>query len=282
MTHRNFLSLAVTAFVVLAIVSLAPPAVAQTTSQTIAASSVLEEIKRRGMLRIGMSTFIPWAMRNKQGELIGYEIDVAKQLADDAGWKVEFIPTSWDGIIPALLAGKFDTIISGMASTTKRSLTVNFTIPYEYYGTLLVANKEVAGGKSSLEDFNDPGIIFVSRRGGANLERNKALVPKARWILFDDEPSVQQELLNGRAHAAIGEAPQPSFWVADHPTKLYLPLGTQMIFRGVESFAIRKGDPDFMAFLNNWIINRREEGWLEERYDYWFGGRDWADQIVEK
>ena len=282
MTLRIALSSAVTAFAALAIVSLSPPAVAQTTSQDIASSSVLEQIKRRGMLRIGMSTFIPWAMRNKQGELIGYEIDVGRKIAEDADWKVEFVPTSWDGIIPALLAGKFDTIISGMASTVKRSLTVNFTIPYEYYGTLLVANKDVAGGKSTMEDFNQPGIIFVGRRGGANIERNMALFPKAKWVRFDDEPSVIQELLNGRAHAAIGEAPQPSFWVADNPTKLYLPLGNQMIFRGVEAFAIRKGDPDFMAFLNNWIINRREEGWLEERYDYWFGGRDWEDQIVEK
>ena len=55
-----------------------------------------------------------------------------------------------------------------------------------------------------------------------------------------------------------------------------------MIFRGVEAFAIRKGDPDFLAFLNNWIINNREEGWLETRYDYWFGGRDWADQVQEE
>ena len=225
MAFRNASSLAMMALTVLAIVSLSPPAVAQTTSQTIAASSVLEEIKRKGMLRIGMSTFVPWAMRNKQGELIGYEIDVGKKVASDAGWKVEFVPTSWDGIIPALLAGKFDTIISGMASTVKRSLTVNFTIPYEYYGTLLVANKKVAGGKSSLEEFNDPGIIFVARRGGANTERNKALVLKAKFVLFDDEPTVIQELLNGRAHAAIGEAPQPSFWVAENPDKLYLPIG---------------------------------------------------------
>lgn len=66
----------------------------------------VDQIKERGTLRVGMSTFVPWAMRNKQGELIGFEIDVAKRLAQDSGLKVEFVPTAWDGIIPALLAKK--------------------------------------------------------------------------------------------------------------------------------------------------------------------------------
>ncbi|MGR5488551.1 transporter substrate-binding domain-containing protein, partial [Vibrio alfacsensis] len=73
----------------------------------------LDKINERGTLRVGMSTFVPWAMRDKQGDLIGFEIDVAKRLAEDSGWKVEFVPTAWDGIIPALLAQKFDVIIGG-------------------------------------------------------------------------------------------------------------------------------------------------------------------------
>lgn len=77
----------------------------------------VDQIKERGTLRVGMSTFVPWAMRNKQGELIGFEIDVAKRLAQDSGLKVEFVPTAWDGIIPALLAKKFDVIIGGMSVT---------------------------------------------------------------------------------------------------------------------------------------------------------------------
>ncbi len=81
----------------------------------------LDAIKERGTLRVGMSTFVPWAMRDKQGELIGFEIDVAKRLAADSGWQVEFVPTAWDGIIPALLAKKFDVIIGGMSVTPERS-----------------------------------------------------------------------------------------------------------------------------------------------------------------
>ena len=73
-------------------------------------TSLIEEIQKRGVLRVGMSTFVPWAMKDKTGKLIGFEIDVATRLAEDMVVKVEFVPTKWSGIIPALLTGKFDVI----------------------------------------------------------------------------------------------------------------------------------------------------------------------------
>ena len=116
MSNRLLVPLTAT---LLALALLVPPLVrAQNASQQLAADSVLETIKKRGSIKIGLSTFVPWAMRNKSGELIGYEIDVAKQLAEDMKVKAEFVPTAWDGIIPALLAGKFDVIIGGTGSYT--------------------------------------------------------------------------------------------------------------------------------------------------------------------
>jgi polar amino acid transport system substrate-binding protein len=96
--------------------------------------SVVEQVIQRGVLRVGMSTFVPWAMKDKTGKLIGFEIDVARRLAEDMGVKVEFVPTKWSGIIPALLTGKFDVIIGGMGILPSRNLKVNFTNPYDYTG----------------------------------------------------------------------------------------------------------------------------------------------------
>jgi polar amino acid transport system substrate-binding protein len=73
--------------------------------------SLLDTISRRGVLKVGLSTFVPWAMNDKNGELIGFEVDVARRLAEDMGVDIEFIPTKWSGIVPALLTGKFDVII---------------------------------------------------------------------------------------------------------------------------------------------------------------------------
>ena len=66
----------------------------------LAKSSTIEKILRSGKLKVGMATFVPWAMQSKTGEWVGFEIDVAKRLAQDMGVKIEFIPTKWEGLIP--------------------------------------------------------------------------------------------------------------------------------------------------------------------------------------
>ena len=112
--------------------------------QDLAAASTLEQVLQRGALRVGFSTFVPWAMKSKNGDFIGFEIDVARELAKDMGVEPQFVPTKWDGILPALLTGKFDIIIGGMGVLPERNLKANFSIPYEYSGMSIVANKTVA------------------------------------------------------------------------------------------------------------------------------------------
>ena len=103
------------------------------TAQELGAESVIETIKKRGVIKIGLDLFVPWSMRDKNGDLIGFEPDVGRKLAEDMGVEVEFVPTKWAGIIPALVAGKFDVIISGMTVTPSRNLTVNFSEPYAFF-----------------------------------------------------------------------------------------------------------------------------------------------------
>ena len=267
------------AFLALAIL-LPPLARAQNANQQLAAGSVLETIKKRGTIKIGMSTFVPWAMRDKNGELIGYEIDVAKQLAEDMKVKAEFVPTAWDGIIPALLAGKFDLIIGGMSITPERNLTVNFTLPYANSGIHMVANKELATGFKSLEDFDKPDVVLAVRRGATPATAAKRLMPKATLRQFDEDALALQEVLNGKAHAFVTSTPTPAFEALKHPDKLFLPIAEPFV-QGAEGFALRKGDPDALNFFNNWILLRQQDGWLKERHDYWFKTRDWVGRVAE-
>ena len=138
---------------------------AQSVSSQLASESVIEIIKKRGTMRVGVATFVPWSFVGKKGDLIGFEIDVAKRVAKDSGWELELVQTKFDGIIPGLLAAKFDTVITGMGLTPKRNQTINFTIPYEWYGPGIVANKKLAKGWTKFEDFNKPDVIFSMRRG---------------------------------------------------------------------------------------------------------------------
>lgn len=258
--------------------AVAAPAAAQDAQQALAQGSVIETIKQRGVLRVGMATFVPWAMRDKNGELIGFEIDVAKKLAADMEVTVDFVPTAWDGIIPALLAGKFDVIIGGMSITPARNLTVNFTAPYANSSLGVMAHASMEG-KAWPDDYNQPGVTFVCRRGATPCAYIAERFPKAELRQFDDQGQTLQEVLNGSAQVLVDSQPLPAFTIFDNPGVVFAPTD-EKINPGNEGFALRKGDPDALNFFNNWILVNRASGWLDARHAYWFGGRPWADQVA--
>jgi polar amino acid transport system substrate-binding protein len=266
------------AMVVTLIIGLVGASFAGKLQQQMTEESTLEQALRRGVLRVGMSTFVPWAMKDKTGELIGFEIDVATRLAKDMGVKGEFVPTKWAGIIPALLTGKFDVIIGGMGILPKRNLKVNFSVPYDYSGMSIVANRELAAGFKSLADFDRPDVVLSVRLGATPVDAAKKYMPKAQLRMFDDESQAVQEVLNGKAHATVSSAPLPAFQALKYPEKLFLPLEDTFTKEPI-GFAVRKGDFDTLNFFNNWIVFVTAEGWLKERKHYWFETNEWQSRI---
>ncbi len=238
-------------------------------------TSLVEEISRRGVLKVGISTFVPWAIQDKTGEFIGFEIDVARRLADDMGVKIEFIPTKWSGIIPALLTEKFDIIICGMGIRAERNYKINFSIPYDYTGMSIVASKELVPGLTTIEQFNRKDFIIAARIGTTAADSVKKRIPLAQLKLFDDESQAIQELLNKKAHAVVASAPLPAYQAIEYPDQFYLPIKENFTKEPI-GFALRKGDVDTLNFFDSWIRVADAEGFLAERKNYWFNTRDWA------
>ncbi len=252
---------------------------AQSAIQKLSSESVIETIKQDGVIRIGLSLFAPWSMRDKNGDLIGFELDVGRKLSEDMGVEVEFVPTAWDDISSALVSGNFDVIISGMSVTAQRNLTINFTDPYAYSGLAILANKLMTEGMT-LEDFNNPEVTFTARRGATPAAVIAQNFPKATLLLFDEDGASIQEILNGSAHASMAAQPTPHREAGRHPEVLVVPFENLYDPRG-EAFGVRKGDPDAMNFFNNWIAQQWRAGWLEERHNYWFTTQEWAGQVAQ-
>lgn len=267
MRHTKWI---VVVFVMLLVLAFSAPAAM--------ADSVIAKVKERGVLRVGFDTFVPWAMKNKEGAYIGFEIDVATRLAKDSGFEVEFAPTKWDGIIPALLTGKFDVIIGGMGITEERLKKVDFTIPYEHSGMSMMAGKKKAPGLKSIEDFNKPDIIIAVKIGTTAAKAAKEFMPKAELRQFGDEAQAVQEVLNGAAHAMVASAPLPAHQAFKFSDQLYLPMEETFTQEPI-GMVLRKDQPETLKFLNKWIKKVKAEGWLKERMQYWFGSMKWEDQI---
>lgn len=252
------------------------PVTAGEIQQKLVGESAIEQVIRRGTLRVGLDVFVPWAMKDKKGELIGFEIDVARQLAKDMGLKVEFVPTKWSGIIPSLIAGKFDVIIGGMTATPERNMKINFTAPYYHTGQGLLANRKMTGG-FAVDDFNTPEVTLAARLGSTAALAAKARFPKATLRLFDDEPAAVQEVRNGRVHAMVAGQPLPAHSAASAP-ELLTAYPDQLMKEPI-CMGIRKGDVDTLNFLNNWIEGVRSKGWIDERYQFWFGSTQWQSLV---
>lgn len=243
-----------------------------------APEGVLQEASERGSLRVGISSFVPWAMQNKKGEYIGFEVDVAKRLAEDFELELELFPTRWSGIIPGLLTGKFDMIISGLSITPERSLRVNFTRPYDYVFIEAVGRKDKLGEATDFEVLNTSETIVAVRNGTTAALAAQKMLPKATLRHFDDEAPAVQEMLTGRAHILFASAPLGSFEVLRDSANLRH-LREEPIFPQPISIALRKGDTDSLNALDAWIRIVENEGWLKERKAYWFQSKEWEELL---
>jgi len=252
---------------------LAGPVSADDINKQLAKSSTIDKVMRKGTLRVGLASFVPWAMQDKKGEWIGFEVDVAKQLAEDMGVKIEFVPTKWEGLIPSLLTGKFDLIIAGMTGTPQRALKINFTAPYDYAGMNVVVHKDFMAGVTHYMDLDKKSNTIVSRVGTTGGTLAKETYKNAKIRLFPDEGPMVQELLNGKATALLATAPQPAQLAAKYPDTLVL-LDENLVQQPI-CMGVPKGDPDTMAYLNNWITYVRNNGFIQKKVDYWWKSLEW-------
>ncbi len=251
----------------------------QATQEQTAAASLVDDVLKAGKLRVGLDFFVPWVAKDKEGNLIGFEVDVATKVAEDMGVEVEFVPTEWSGIIPALLTGKFDVIIGSMSITAERALKVNFSDAYSWSGIDVVVNKSMLPDVTSIEDLNKSDVIIAVRLGATPAQAAEKYAPNAELHQFDTDEAVLQDVLNGNAHAGFSSSPTPGFWAAEYPDVLYRPLGGNMLMLQPAGFALRKGDADALAFFNAWILVNQD--WLKEREAYWFGTKDWEPLLGE-
>src|SRR6202022_2918220 len=117
------------------------------------AADLLDAVKQRGTLRIGLEgTFPPFDYKAPDGQLVGFDVDIAKAVAAKLGLKPEFITTEWSGIIAGLQAGKFDVIVNQVGVTDARKEALDFSPPYTYSAAQLIQRKDDKRQFNSLED----------------------------------------------------------------------------------------------------------------------------------
>ncbi len=265
-------------FAAIVLTTIAIPASAQQTATQLPAAvrpntDSMAVIRRKGTLDVGVSVFVPWVMRDKNGELIGYEIEVAKRLADDLGVELKLHPVGFNGILADLNDGRFDIIITGIYATPERALQANFTEPLNFSKIELLAHREKNPGNDKSDyDSSDVTIGFVA--GTVYGEIAARNFPKAKAQSFGQEADLYKAVADGTITAAIASTPGPEIAVRLYDKKVKVALKDPLAELG-ETFAIRRGDGDFLNYLNTWIRFYRNTEWLKKEYDQWFVDMDW-------
>lgn len=237
------------------------------------AIDTLATIRTRGTLRIGVVANEPFVMRDAKGELTGFSIDLGRQLAADIGVDVEFVPTSWSQIVPDLIDRHFDVVATGLWITPARALVVNFTEATSVGAMHLVANKALAGAMTSVDDFNKADVRLVVFAGTSQETLAARTFPKATLVKVAEDADPLTPVLEGKAHGLLVTSPVPQVVVRQAPDRLVMPLAQPLQVTRA-AMAVRKGDADFLNFLNSWLTFHREGGWLDERERHWLG-TDW-------
>lgn len=253
-------------------------------SQTLLAGSgnkdIFYSIQKKGEIQVGVSVLPPWVMKNKKGELTGFEIDIAKQLAKDMGVKVKFKEYQWSEMIPALKKGEIDIIASGLSITPKRALEINYSMPYSSSGYSLVTNLSLTKDFTSIKNLNDKKIFIAAVKGTVSADLAKRVFPKAKIDLRKTEEDATSAVVNGSVHAFVSSSPIPEFIALKHPDQVDLPLKDPLLTTK-EAFAIKKNNQEMLNYLNSWITAHDADEWIESSHKYWFDSLKWQHQVAK-
>jgi polar amino acid transport system substrate-binding protein len=154
-------------------------------------------------LRVGMEcTYAPFNFKTADGKLDGYDVDVAKGVAKILGAELEFVCQKWDGMIPALLANKFDLVVASMSITNSRLEKMDFSAPYRISVGRLVGKKGM-----DVKLFDDAGAPMAGNFKGMKIGMGRATtyskwfeakLPGANVVYYDSSEAMYLDLVNGR------------------------------------------------------------------------------------
>lgn len=242
-------------------------------------AGALSEIQKRGTLRVGMEPgYMPFELTNQKGEIIGFDVDMAKRMAKAMDVKLELVSTAWDGIIPALLTGKFDIIMSGMTLTQQRNMSINFALPYIVIGQTVLVNNKHQGVIKSYKDLNNEKFTVASKLGTTGEQATKRMIPTAKYISYETEQEGVMEVANGKVDAFIYDMPfNAAAWAQRGQGKMYH-LDTPFTYEPL-AWAVKQGDFDFVNWLNNFMIQIKNDGTYDKIYGKWFEDDSWMKEI---
>lgn len=226
--------------------------------------SVLTEIKKSGVLKVGLdATFKPFEFKSG-GEFQGFDVDLITAIAKELGADVEITDTEFKGLIPGLQAGKFDIIASSMYITDERKETIDFSDSY-YPGGLSIMVKKDNTGIQSIEDLNGKKVsVQIGTKSVDFLEKN---YPNIKLVKVERNTDMFLELETDKVDAVVTGLPGAQAYIKETETMKVLPDTLTEEYYG---FGIRKKNAKFTSSVNKALQTLKDNGTYDELVSKWF------------
>ena len=224
-------------------------------------------------LKIGTEgAYPPFNNLEADGSLVGFDVDIAKALCEEMQAECEFVTQDWDGIIPALIAGKFDAIIASMSITDERKEKVDFTNKYYNTPPAIAVPKDSALTEAS--DAALAGKMLGAQSSTTHSNYAEEKLGSAELKLYPTADEYKLDIASGRIDAVIDDVVVLSDWLATEDGACCKLLGTltpDPVINGEGAgIAVRKGEDELREKLNAAIDAIRANGKYKEIQDKFF------------
>ncbi len=239
----------------------------------IAASAGIATAQEMKTIKVGTEgAYPPFNSVNAAGELEGFDVDIAKALCEQAKLKCEFVIQDWDGMIPALLANKFDMIIASMSITDERMEKIDFTNKYYNTPPAIAVPKDSKITGTSNADLD--GVMLGAQSSTTHSNYAEAKLGTATLKLYPTPDEYKADITSGRIEAVIDDVVVLSDWLKSDSGGCCKILGTLVPddkINGIGAgIGLRKGTDDLKKTLNDAIDAIRANGKYKEINDKYF------------
>jgi ABC-type amino acid transport/signal transduction systems, periplasmic component/domain len=232
-------------------------------------SNALQRIKDRGKLIIATSgNYRPVTFTDDNGELAGTDIEVGKLLAEGLGVDIEFVTGNISGLIPGMVSGKFDLVMSGLMTTEERKKTIDFSTAYGYDGTIAVT----LDSSTAVQDVSKlDGLIAGVIGGSAHQPNVEAISGYKELKEYPGNAEAFADLKNGRMDVyATGRIVANDFIRNDEKEPKLKMVGE--VYNALDiAVGMPKEEPELKEAINKIIEEKREDGTLAQIEEKWFG-----------
>ncbi len=243
------------------------------TAMTVAVSAeesgdLLSRIQERGTIVVGLEgDWAPWSYVGEDDELTGYDVEVAKAIADKLGVELQIVPGEWDGLFAGMDAGRYDLVINGVEVTEDRAEKYDFADPYAYIRTALI----VRGDNDDIHTFEDlKGKKTANSIASTYMNLAESYGATCYGVATLDETLTM--VLQGRVDATLNAIVSYTDYMSQHPDSNLKVVATTEDASNV-AIPMRKGDDTatLREAVNQAIAELREEGTLSELSIRFFG-----------